>query len=100
MKEIAEESLETGEAPAFLSDRTERGYGLDDWTRPEPAATAPGEPAPLAVGMKVRHGHFGVGRVIDLSGSGPSSRVVVDFTSYGRKKLVMMYAKLVPVGEA
>ncbi|MEN8152102.1 MAG: 3'-5' exonuclease, partial [Planctomycetota bacterium] len=93
LKEIADDSMRTGEAPSFLSDRTDREYG-------EPAAPAPDDGEDLAVGMKVRHGHFGVGRVVDLTGSGPSSRVVVDFTSYGRKKLVKMYAKLVPVGNA
>jgi len=104
LKEIAEESMETGCAPSFLSDRIDRTYGLDEFPSPPtptptPAPSVPAE-ATLAVGMKVRHGHFGVGRVITLSGSGPSSRVVVDFTSYGRKKLVQMFAKLVPVGDA
>jgi DNA helicase-2/ATP-dependent DNA helicase PcrA len=97
LKEIADDSMEAGSAPSFLSDRTERSYDVEDLA---PSAPTKSAEADLAVGMKVRHGHFGVGRVVDMSGSGPSSRVVVDFTSYGRKKLVAMYAKLVPVGDA
>jgi len=97
LREIADDSMETGEAPVFLSDFTERRYEASEAARP--AAPPPAGEVSIAVGMKVRHGHFGVGRVVDLSGRGPSSRVVVDFTSYGRKKLVVMFAKLVPVGD-
>ena len=38
--------------------------------------------------MMVRHSHFGVGRVLELSGNGASTRITVDFDNHGRKKLV------------
>jgi ATP-dependent DNA helicase UvrD/PcrA len=53
----------------------------------------------IVLGATVRHSHFGLGRVLDLSGSGPSTRVTVDFRDHGRKKLVLMYAKLVAAEE-
>ncbi|MHC4471451.1 MAG: ATP-dependent helicase [Planctomycetota bacterium] len=65
-------------------------YEVDEWAHTDPADA-------LRSGMMVRHSHFGVGRVKSLSGTGPSSRVVVDFLDHGLKKLVLMYARLEPV---
>jgi DNA helicase-2/ATP-dependent DNA helicase PcrA len=94
LEEIDEGAIEDGHQPFSVSEKKGRHYEVDDYV------DAPAEEEdPLVVGMQVRHSHFGVGRVVDLSGSGPSTRITVDFASYGRKKLVKMYAKLVPVGD-
>lgn len=42
-------------------------------------------------GAKVSHAAFGVGRVIDASGSGRDLRVTVDFPSVGRKTVLARY---------
>ena len=66
---------------------------VDKWVEPEPGDS-------IRSGMMVRHSHFGVGRVLDLSGNGASTRITVDFQNHGRKKLVLMYANLSPIEEA
>lgn len=48
----------------------------------------------LRPGMRVEHPQFGEGRVLEVQGSGPQARVVVDFEAYGQKKLVVQYARL------
>jgi DNA helicase-2/ATP-dependent DNA helicase PcrA len=45
-------------------------------------------------GTMVRHPQFGVGRIEDVSGSGQHTRAVVDFTSKGRKTLILQFARL------
>lgn len=42
-------------------------------------------------GAKVNHAAFGVGRVIDTSGTGRDRRVTVDFPSVGRKTVLARY---------
>ena len=68
-------------------------FTVEQWAEPEPDDA-------IRSGMLVKHSHFGVGRVLDISGSGPSTRITVDFRNHGRKKLVLMYANLSPVEEA
>jgi DNA helicase-2/ATP-dependent DNA helicase PcrA len=53
----------------------------------------------LRRGERVRHPTFGAGRVVDVSGSGRDVKVVVDFRSVGRKKLVARFAGLEREGE-
>ncbi len=58
---------------------------------------APRDPAPsakLAPGETVRHAHFGVGRVVELRGSGANAKAVVHFRSVGQKQLLLQYAHL------
>jgi DNA helicase II / ATP-dependent DNA helicase PcrA len=46
----------------------------------------------LAVGDRVTHDAFGVGRVVATSGYGPKAEVTVDFGSLGLKTLLLAYA--------
>ena len=48
----------------------------------------------LASGDRVKHPYFGTGTLESISGSGPDTRVTVDFDSRGRKQMQMRYAKL------
>ncbi|HRV80657.1 MAG TPA: UvrD-helicase domain-containing protein [Planctomycetota bacterium] len=50
----------------------------------------------LAVGMRVRHGHFGMGTILQLVGSGPNARATVEFRGHGTKQLLLAYAGLEP----
>jgi hypothetical protein len=59
---------------------------------PKPAAN--GSQPRLRIGMRVKHELFGVGQIINLSGSGDSAQVEVSFPHVGRKKLMIKFAKL------
>ncbi len=48
----------------------------------------------LRVGAKVEHESFGMGKVLQLAGTGDSSKAVVLFDSVGPKNLMLKYAKL------
>lgn len=50
--------------------------------------------APFKVGDRVRHGQFGSGMVVSVTGSGPDLLVSVAFPKQGIKKLDPQYAKL------
>jgi DNA helicase II / ATP-dependent DNA helicase PcrA len=45
-------------------------------------------------GTMVRHPQFGVGKIADVSGTGQHTRAVVDFSSKGRKTLILQFARL------
>lgn len=56
------------------------------------AFEAPG--SDLAPGDWVRHGHFGLGQIERLVGSGANARATVRFQAHGQKILLLQYAKL------
>lgn len=55
------------------------------------APVAPSDPRQLQAGDRVRHGVFGIGRVLEVNGSG---RVKVHFQGWGEKSLAMEFARL------
>ncbi len=54
----------------------------------------PEESGEVFVGMKVRHGKFGVGTIRLLEGRGDDRKAVVWFNSVGQKKLLLRFAGL------
>ncbi|CAG0957315.1 partial DNA helicase II, partial [Geobacteraceae bacterium] len=46
------------------------------------------------LGMKVRHGKFGVGTIRKIEGKGDDQKVIVWFNSVGPKKLLVRFAGL------
>jgi DNA helicase-2/ATP-dependent DNA helicase PcrA len=50
----------------------------------------------VRVGMRVRHGQFGVGTVVAVDDQGDDVKVTVRFAAVGTKKLLASYAKLQP----
>ncbi len=46
------------------------------------------------IGERVRHAHFGEGKIIAINGSGQSMKITVEFPSVGRKQLMAAFAKL------
>jgi DNA helicase-2/ATP-dependent DNA helicase PcrA len=54
----------------------------------------PEETTEVFVGMKVRHGKFGVGTIRDIEGRGDQQKAVVWFNSVGQKKLLLRFAGL------
>jgi len=57
---------------------------------PEP----PEEHDGIYIGMKVRHGKFGLGTIRKIEGSGEAQKVIVWFNSIGPKKLMLRFAGL------
>jgi len=51
----------------------------------------------LQVGQLVKHGHFGVGMIAQLVGSGVNARATVEFKRAGTKQLLLAYAGLEPL---
>ena len=54
----------------------------------------PDEQYGVVLGMKVRHGKFGVGTIRRVEGSGDEQKVIVWFNSVGPKKLLVRFAGL------
>ncbi len=49
---------------------------------------------PFRVGVQVQHSRFGIGKIVQRSGSGKDTRVVVFFKNRGQKTLMLRAAKL------
>ena len=60
----------------------------------EPEGSPPEEQDGVYIGMKVRHGKFGVGTVRKIEGEGEAQKVIVWFNSAGPKKLMLRFAGL------
>ena len=45
-------------------------------------------------GQRVEHNRFGSGRIISLTGEIPELRAEVEFDAYGKKILLLKYAKM------
>ncbi len=54
----------------------------------------PDEGEGVVIGMKVRHGKFGVGTIRKIEGRGDDQKVIVWFNSVGPKKLLVRFAGL------
>ena len=48
-------------------------------------------------GQTVRHPQFGVGKISDISDLGQHTRATIEFQKFGRKTLILQYARLEPV---
>jgi len=47
----------------------------------------------LSVGNTIQHERFGLGKVIELTGKNENAKATVDFESFGRKQLLLKFAK-------
>ncbi|HIJ82521.1 MAG TPA: ATP-binding domain-containing protein, partial [Desulfuromonadales bacterium] len=65
-------------------------YADDVETIPEPVEDRDG----VYIGMKVRHGKFGVGTIRKVEGEDEGQKVIVWFSSVGPKKLMVRFAGL------
>ncbi len=78
--------------PELLARAATPRTALGDWPEEEH------RPIPtVAVGDRVRHKTFGMGRVLEIDGDGPRAIVTVRFGGVGTKRLALGYAPLVPV---
>src|SRR5439155_23497851 len=87
------------EMPQEMLDITDRtGLANVGGEREEYRDRLSGESQRLATqfrrGTMVRHPQFGVGRVEEVSDMGQHTRAVIDFSSRGKKTLILQYARL------
>jgi DNA helicase-2/ATP-dependent DNA helicase PcrA len=79
----------------------EQGW-IDAGVRPakttEPPKSAPRNGSDYAEGMVVKHGKYGRGKIIEVSGSGPTRRIKIRFSTQGVVTFVASMAKLEIVG--
>jgi DNA helicase-2/ATP-dependent DNA helicase PcrA len=54
----------------------------------------PGRPPKIEMGDKVKHSHFGMGKVLAIAGTGANAKAVIMFDSVGRKVIMLQYARL------
>jgi hypothetical protein len=87
-----------------ITDRTGlKGISRDDadddggWGRSEGYSKKEAGPQ-FRRGQMVRHPTFGIGRIADVAESGQHTRAVVEFNRFGRKTLILQYARLEAVG--
>lgn len=52
----------------------------------------------IVVGNRVEHNRFGAGEVIALEGKGPNKKAEIKFSTVGKKKLLLQFAKLKVIG--
>ncbi len=52
----------------------------------------------IVVGNIVEHNRFGAGEVIGLEGKGPNKKAEIKFSTVGKKKLLLQFAKLKVIG--
>ena len=50
----------------------------------------------LYEGERIEHNRFGGGTILQITGEAPEMKAVVDFDEYGKKQLLLKYAKLRP----
>ena len=90
-----------GEMPPELIDEVRPRVQVSRplYTGPGRFAEAPSlaEDLPVRLGQRVSHPSFGEGVVISAEGSGPHTRLQVNFESAGMKWLVAAYANLTPL---
>jgi len=86
LEEIPDELLEVDDrmVDPFVSERDpDVAYDVAEETGPA-----------FRAGDRVRHGHFGVGRVLAVRNAGGATRVTVQFRDTGRRELSLEYARL------
>ncbi len=108
VKEIDPKYLETpimSASPSFGSfygksspARREMPSRLGTGYRATPPAADPSFKADdmnvFRVGQRVEHNRFGAGKILSISGVAPEIRAEVEFDIYGRKTLLLKYAKM------
>lgn len=54
--------------------------------------------AGLSVGVTIEHQRFGIGKVLNLEGSGENAKATVEFRNAGTKQLLLKFAKFKIIG--
>jgi len=94
LKEIDVQFVEMEDSPSIR--RARQAQSQTSWRRdPMPRYEDESqEYVELNIGMRVKHQKFGKGTILSLEASGGGPKLVVNFDLYGRKRLVLPFAKL------
>ena len=102
--EIDPEYLQTGGAaqtqpkPSFTNPPSFKGINaLKEVRKIQNITASPpfrgGVGGGVAVGNTIRHERFGLGKVMELTGENENAKATVEFNSFGRKQLLLKFAK-------
>ncbi len=93
IKEIPEDAIEIDTASSGIDTHTENNFfspkypkEFDEFDEENEYGFTPGD--------AVKHGKFGIGRIVEVAGSGADSKAKVKFNVGGQKVLLLKYAKL------
>ena len=90
----------------FSSDRqpkSQTSMGGMPITKPRPSSITPpavqldfvpDDMSIFRVGQRIEHNRFGAGRILSITGIAPELRAEVEFDAYGKKLLLLKYAKM------
>lgn len=81
-------------SPSF--EQTRKLYKIEKATAEPESKQSIGD---LHIGNIIRHDRFGMGKVIELAGEGGDAKATVEFDSFGRKQLLLKFAKFEIVGK-
>lgn len=91
-----------GSSPSFGSNSSRPAPQPSPVIRPSAAPQiidpnfVPVDMRELRAGQRIEHNRFGAGKILEITGEYPELKAVVDFDDYGRKQLLLKYAKLRP----
>ena len=97
LEEISRENLTiSDQSEAYLDTDFEPTHQLGGagYTPSGPAPKPRRTDNPFPPGSRVRHPQFGQGVIKDTDGSGPSTRLHIEFKGLGRKTLILEWARL------
>ena len=60
---------------------------------PKPFKASPSSESSISIGATIRHERFGLGKVVELIGEQENAKATVEFESFGRKQLLLKFAK-------
>ena len=67
---------------------------FEDMANEESFSQLPEDNSPLNIGDRVQHQKFGKGKILSIGGSGSMLKATVRFDNFGKKTLMLQYAKL------
>ena len=91
-----------GSSPSFGSNSSRPAPQPSPVIRPSAAPQiidpnfVPVDMRELKAGQRIEHNRFGGGTILEITGEYPELKAAVDFDDYGRKQLLLKYAKLRP----
>lgn len=88
------EKEEWRDEPASLQHNLASVFSADAASGINEVELVPEDTEDVFIGMRVRHGKFGVGVVRKIEGTGDQQKVIVWFNSVGPKKLLVRFAGL------
>jgi len=94
-----DESQEREEAPSVSRSISAPSASYSPKAAPSSTGGSNKTVGGLGPGDVVLHAHFGVGKIVEITGAGPNAKAVVQFRGAGTKQLLLQYANLEKVSQ-